>query len=149
MKYQHALLGLLFLMGIFTLGPSSGTAYEVGYLRLTGKLLPVEAEKNGNRRGAIEAIIDGRHWVFEVSSADNLKGSGPSGRSILRQLFPARISIKGDHRSLDELLPENGSAKDIAIVGFFYPASGVFFVTSVNKPHSTGRADSPTVKRRS
>lgn len=149
MKYGIGLLGLLFLMGISALGPSSGSAYEVGHLRLTGKLFPMEAGKNGNRPGAIEAIIDGTQWVFEVAGAKNLNGGGPSGKSILRQLFPGRIIIHADDESLERWRRDNGAANEITIVGFLYPASGVFVVTSVAESRTTGRADFSLVERNS
>lgn len=138
MKSRFVFLALFLLMGIFSLGRSSGFAYEVGHLRLTGKLLPTDAQQNGAHGGAMEANIDGTWWIFEVAKAENLKGSGPGGWSILRQLFPARMTISGDGELLDEIRREQGSGRDIAITGFLYPASRVFFVTALNKLEGRG-----------
>ena len=133
MKNTLAVLALLLFIGTFTLGRPSGFAYEVGHLRLTGKLLPTDAQQNGDQRGSIEASIDGTRWIFEVAKAETLKGGGAGGWSILRQLFPARMTIRGNGDLLDEIRREEGSGRDIAVTGFLYPASRVFFVTSLKK----------------
>lgn len=133
MKCRFVFLALFLSMGIFTLGRSSGLAYEVGHLRLTGTLLSIEAGERTGRQQAIEANIGGRQWIFEVAQAKSLKANGLDGRSILRQLFPARLTISGGDELLRELRAEENSGRGIAIAGYFYPASRVFFVTALKK----------------
>lgn len=138
MKTIRALLTVLLLIGILGLSRLSGMAYEVGYVRLTGMLLPVkERGLNGNRE-SLDVLINGKAWIFQLAKVENLKGSGGNGRAILRQVFPARLTFTGDEDLLHNLQQPEVVGKPLAITAFLYPASRVLFITAVNGAKETG-----------
>lgn len=134
----RALLAVLVLMGILSLSRPSVMAYEVGYVRLTGTLLPAEERGLNGNRESLDVLINGKAWIFQLAKVENLKASGGSGGAILRQLFPDRVNFVGANDLIHNLQEPKVIGKPLTIIGFLYPASRVLFITAVGGEQKIG-----------
>lgn len=130
MKTIRALLTVLLLVGILGFSPAPTIAYEVGYVRLSGTLLPAEEEGQTGLRDSFKVQINEKVWIFQLAKVENLRGTG-DGRAILRQVFPAQISFVGAEDLIHHLQEPETVGKPLTITGFLYAASRVLFITAV------------------
>jgi len=126
-----SLIGSLAFIGYLGFGREPVMAYEVHSIRLTGMLLPLEEEVR--KTDTVNVIMNGREWIFQVAKAENPAGTGVSGRTALRHVFPARLMLTGS-KVIENLREPEIVGKTIIITGFLYAASRILFVTAVEKP---------------
>lgn len=138
MKIIRAVAVVLFVVGILSLGRAPVMAYEVGYVRLTSTLLPVEEKSQRGMGDTFTVNIHGETWIFQLIKAENLKAGGGSGRAVLQQLFPARVNFVGADDLIHNLQEPEILGKPLTITGFLYPASRVLFITVVDKAQKIG-----------
>jgi len=104
-------------------------------IRFTGTFYPPDTK---DVRGGIETLKvligkrdEKKEWVFNIYKAENLSNASQTGLSILKNIFPRILTLRGPEEVLAKLEKPEIAGKTIKISGLLYRKERFMMVDTV------------------
>ena len=129
------LFGLILVTFVWVPVPAWSRGIAPPTVRFTGIFYPPDTKDVKGSIQTLKVIIGKRdekkEWVFNIYKAENLSNSSQTGLSIVKNIIPPILNLRGPGEVLANLEKPEIAGKTIIISGIFYRTERILMVDTV------------------